>query len=113
MVRHPLPSPATRGDTDVFTPPSDFVRLADVVPHIQSVTIPCCGHFANIEAGSYRARLHAVGRDLDYDIVVEESQERHLVQFWRAPPANTIVLANASSVGKSLPRFVAMWQNNL
>lgn len=71
------------------------------------------GSMSAAEAGSYRARLHAVGRDLDYDIVVEESKERHLVQFWRAPPANTIVLANASSVGKSLPRFVAMWQSNL
>ena len=71
------------------------------------------GFMLAAEAGSYRARLHAVGRDLDYDIVVEESKERHLVQFWRAPHANTIVLANASSVGKSLPRFVAMWQSNL
>ena len=71
------------------------------------------GFMSASEAGSYRARLHAVGRDLDYDIVVEESKERHQVQFWRAPPANTIVLANASSAGKTLPRFVAMWQSNL
>jgi hypothetical protein len=70
------------------------------------------GFMLAAEAGSYRARLHAVGRDLDYDVVVEESKERHLVQFWKAPPANTIVLANASSVGKSLPRFVAMWQSS-
>ncbi|MHA7222391.1 alpha/beta fold hydrolase [Arthrobacter sp. RHLT1-20] len=40
---------ATRGDSDVFTPPSDLVRLADVVPHARLVTIPRCGHFANIE----------------------------------------------------------------
>jgi pimeloyl-ACP methyl ester carboxylesterase len=40
---------ATRGDTDVFTPPSDLVRLVDIVPHVQIVTIPGCGHFANIE----------------------------------------------------------------
>jgi hypothetical protein len=71
------------------------------------------GFMSAAEAGSYRARLHAVGRDLDYDVVVEESKERHLVQFWKAPFANTIVLANASSVSKSLPRFVAMWQSNL
>lgn len=40
---------ATRGDRDVFTPPSDLVRLAMAVPHVRSVTIPHCGHFANIE----------------------------------------------------------------
>ena len=40
---------ATRGDTDIFTPPSDLVRLADVIPHVQLVTMPRCGHFANIE----------------------------------------------------------------
>lgn len=40
---------AIRGDTDVFTPPSDLVRLADIVPHVQLVTMACCGHFANIE----------------------------------------------------------------
>ncbi|MCB5294242.1 hypothetical protein [Arthrobacter sp. SO3] len=71
------------------------------------------GFMSAAEAGSYRARLHAVGRDLDYDIVVEESKERHLVQFWKAPPATTIVLSNAPSAGKSLPPFVAMRQSNL
>ncbi|BCW68376.1 alpha/beta hydrolase [Arthrobacter sp. NicSoilB4] len=40
---------ATRGDSDVFTPPSDLARLADVVPHVRMVTIRQCGHFANIE----------------------------------------------------------------
>jgi pimeloyl-ACP methyl ester carboxylesterase len=40
---------ATRGDTDVFTPASDLTRLADIMPHLQRVTIPRCGHFANIE----------------------------------------------------------------
>lgn len=40
---------ATRGDHDVFTPPSDLVRLAESVPHARLVTIPRCGHFANIE----------------------------------------------------------------
>ena len=71
------------------------------------------GFMSAEEAGSYRARLHAVGRDSDYDVAVEESKERHLVQFWKAPPAATIVLSNASSAGKSLPRLVAMWQSNL
>ncbi|WP_427135997.1 alpha/beta fold hydrolase [Pseudarthrobacter sp. S9] len=40
---------ATRGENDVFTPPSDLVRLAAIVPHVRLVTIPRCGHFANIE----------------------------------------------------------------
>ncbi|WP_427174793.1 hypothetical protein [Arthrobacter sp. 92] len=71
------------------------------------------GSISAADAGSYRVRLHASGRDSDYDLVVETSAERHLVQFWKAPPANTIVLANASSAGKSLPRFVAMWQSGL
>ena len=40
---------ATRGDSDVFTPPSDLFRLAEVVPHARLVSIPRCGHFATIE----------------------------------------------------------------
>ena len=40
---------ATRGDRDVFTPPSDLDRLAEIVPHARLVTIAHCGHFANIE----------------------------------------------------------------
>jgi hypothetical protein len=63
------------------------------------------------EAGSYRARLHATGRDTDYDLVVDSSKERHLVQLWKAPPADTVVLANTSSAGKTWERFVEMWHN--
>lgn len=48
---------ATRGDSDVFTPPSDLFRLAEIVPHAQLVTIPDCGHFANIERPEYLQRL--------------------------------------------------------
>ncbi|MET4094159.1 alpha/beta hydrolase [Arthrobacter sp. UYCu712] len=48
---------ATRGDSDVFTPASDLVRLAGIVPHVQLVTIPRCGHFANIEQPEYVQRL--------------------------------------------------------
>jgi pimeloyl-ACP methyl ester carboxylesterase len=48
---------ATRGDIDVFTPPSDLARLAEVVPHVQMVTIPRCGHFANIERAEQVQRL--------------------------------------------------------
>jgi len=48
---------AIRGDSDVFTPPSDLVRLAEIVPHAQMVTIPRCGHFANIERPEQVQRL--------------------------------------------------------
>jgi pimeloyl-ACP methyl ester carboxylesterase len=48
---------ATRGDQDVFTPPSDLARLAGIVPHARLVTIPHCGHFANIECPEHVQRL--------------------------------------------------------
>jgi pimeloyl-ACP methyl ester carboxylesterase len=40
---------ATRGDKDVFTPPTDLLWLAELVPHVRTVTIPHCGHFAVLE----------------------------------------------------------------
>lgn len=40
---------AIRGDSDVFTPESDVVRLAEIVPHTWTATILNCGHFAHIE----------------------------------------------------------------
>ncbi len=52
---------ATRGDSDVFTPPSDLSRLAEIVPHARLVTIPRCGHFPTIEQP---AQVHRVLRDL-------------------------------------------------
>lgn len=48
---------ATRGDSDVFTPRSDLVRLAGIVPHVRMVTIPRCGHFANMERPEQVKRL--------------------------------------------------------
>lgn len=48
---------ATRGDRDVFTPPSDLFRLSDLVPHVRLATIPRCGHFANIEQPEHLQRL--------------------------------------------------------
>jgi hypothetical protein len=62
------------------------------------------------EKGSYRARLHASGRDSAFDAVVEFPVEQHLVQFWKEPPSPVSVLSSDSGVGKSLPRFVEMWQ---
>lgn len=37
------------------------------------------------EKGSYRARLHASGRDTAFDAVVKSPVERHLVQFSGRP----------------------------
>ena len=48
---------ATRGDNDVFTPPSDLARLAGIVPHVRTMTIPRCGHFAHIERPEQVQRL--------------------------------------------------------
>lgn len=70
------------------------------------------GAIVGDEKGSYRARLHASGRDAAYDGVVESPAERHLVQFWKEPPSPVSVLSSRSQVGKSLPRFVQMWQTD-
>ncbi|QHK20587.1 alpha/beta fold hydrolase [Pseudarthrobacter psychrotolerans] len=48
---------ATRGDTDVFTSPSDLDRLAATVPNVRAVTIPRCGHFANVEQPEHVQQL--------------------------------------------------------
>ena len=48
---------ATRGDSDVFTPQSDLIRLAAVVQHVRLETIPRCGHFANIEQPEHLQEL--------------------------------------------------------
>ena len=48
---------AIRGDRDVLTPPSELFRLTGLVPHVQTVTIPRCGHFAHIERPEHVQRL--------------------------------------------------------
>jgi pimeloyl-ACP methyl ester carboxylesterase len=48
---------AIRGDKDVLTPPSELFRLTGLVPHVQTVTIPRCGHFAHIERSGQVQRL--------------------------------------------------------
>jgi pimeloyl-ACP methyl ester carboxylesterase len=48
---------AIRGDRDVFTPQSDLVRLAGIIPQVQKVTIPRCGHFATFERPDQVQRL--------------------------------------------------------
>lgn len=68
------------------------------------------GFIQGHEKGSYRARLHATGRDTAFDDVVEVPVERHLVQFWKEPPSPLSVLSSQSERGKSLPRLIKMWQ---
>ncbi|WP_166878047.1 hypothetical protein [Salinibacterium sp. ZJ450] len=68
------------------------------------------GSIMGDEQGSHRARLHASGRDAAYDEVVDSPVERHLVQFWKEPPSPVSVLSSNSQRGKSLPRFIEMWQ---
>ncbi len=52
---------AVRGHQDVFTPPSDLTRLAQLVPQARLVTVPGCGHFAPIEQPGLLAGLLAGG----------------------------------------------------
>ncbi|MGA8788471.1 MAG: alpha/beta hydrolase [Paenarthrobacter sp.] len=40
---------AIRGDSDSFTPPSDLDQLASAGPHIRTMTVANCGHFAIVE----------------------------------------------------------------
>ncbi|MCT9869829.1 alpha/beta fold hydrolase [Paenarthrobacter aurescens] len=40
---------AVRGDNDAFTPQSDLDQLASLGPHIRTMTVPRCGHFAIVE----------------------------------------------------------------
>lgn len=61
------PVVATRGDRDVFTPASDLDRLAAIVPHVRSVTIPRCGHFAILEQPEHVQCLLGELRNLSGD----------------------------------------------
>ncbi|TNB74197.1 hypothetical protein FHJ30_05740 [Arthrobacter sp. BB-1] len=62
------------------------------------------------ERGSYRARLHAIGRDTAFDLVVEAPVEQHMIQFWKESSSPPSVISSALERGKSLPRFIKMWQ---
>lgn len=64
------------------------------------------GTITRNEKGSYRARLHATGRDTAFDLAMESRTERHLVQFWKEPPSPASVLSSVSERGKGLPRFI-------
>ena len=43
------PVSAMKGDRDAFVSAYDFVRLAEVIPHIRRTIVEDCGHFGNIE----------------------------------------------------------------
>lgn len=75
---------AIRGDSDVFTPESDVVRLTELVPHTWPATIPDCGHFAHIEQPDQVRRL--------------------LEELWsRSREAVTVTTAMASGIGLPSP----------
>jgi hypothetical protein len=59
------------------------------------------GSVSAADAGSYRARIHAVGRDRDYDIAVDVS--------WKAQPSPMGVFILGSAVGKTWPGPMTMW----
>jgi len=43
------PVRSMKGDRDAFVSSYDFVRLAEVIPHIQRTIVEDCGHFGNLE----------------------------------------------------------------
>lgn len=63
------PAVAIRGESDVFSPPSDAARLADLVPQLRNVTLAHCGHFAHVEQPAQVRQLlldlhrHRLGTD--------------------------------------------------
>ncbi len=60
--------------------------------------------------GTYRVRVHADGRDLDFDAVVREPRERYLIQSWPADPQTPVTLRAASrtaEISSSAPRVRA------
>ena len=54
-------------------------------------TIPRIGSAA---PGWYRLRVHATGRSVAPDLVVDEPTEEYLIQVWRASPAEPLALTD-------------------
>jgi hypothetical protein len=70
-----------------FEATSDNARIQ----YLMDWTSPPFDHF-QLPAGKgwYRARAHAVGRSLDFDLVVSENpREKHLLQLWRSTGPET------------------------
>lgn len=59
------------------------------------------GNVAGDEKGSYRARLHATGRDAAFDLVVDAPTEQHLVQFWKESASPPSVISSRSEHGRT------------
>ena len=62
----------------------------EVPPEGASVTLPG-------DPSTVRLRVSATGRDIDYDLSVDESSERYLVQIWPAPDSDQRVIASIST----------------
>lgn len=56
----------------------------------------------HVGAGSYRARVHARGRDTDIDGTVFEPVEDYLIQIWPAPPAPQRIYKQTDRYGAEL-----------
>lgn len=71
------------------------------------VTVPgtdadTTAELVTLSAGSYRLRVHARGRDLDFDLIAEEPREWYLLQIWPAPPGPPTCLRAGSRVARDL-----------
>lgn len=64
------------------------------------------GDIASTEAGEYRFRVFARGRDQEPDQVTEAAVEDYLVQIWAEPTSAPRVISASSSQGK-------YWANHL
>ncbi|SDD12194.1 hypothetical protein SAMN05216410_2886 [Sanguibacter gelidistatuariae] len=58
---------------------------------------PADGRLDRDGPGWYRLRIHAAGRDIAYDSVVDEPVEKYLVQSWPAPPESPRALSLSPS----------------
>lgn len=68
------------------------------------------GNVAGDEKGSYRARLHATGRDTAFDLVVDASSEQHLVQLWKESASPPSVISSRSEHGRNILDFIRLGQ---
>jgi hypothetical protein len=60
-------------------------------------------------AGWYRVRAHARGRDLRYDLVVEEPVEDYLLVAWPEDPAESETVQVTSERGRQLAAKPFPW----
>ncbi|MEU6413807.1 hypothetical protein [Microbispora sp. NPDC046933] len=54
--------------------------------------------------GSYRLRVHARGRDMEWrELAPSEPGEEHLIQIWPAPPADEVIHKLEDLIVKIIP----------